>query len=204
MATMMNSTVFGTVVPHKNPTILRPLPCSLEELFCGKVKNYTHEKKIYDSSGKTFTVHKSTLQIYLKPGWKAGTKITFPKEGDVIPNIEPADLEIVIEEEPHPLFMRENNNLILRKNISLLQALVGFSFSVPYLDGSEFAVDVESLTFPLTPKVVQGKGYLSQRDGSAGNLVIFFNILWPKVLTEEQKSILKKGPLSECEYLGLL
>jgi len=49
----------------------------LEELYCGKVNKFVHEKKIFDKDGK-YTVEKKELEILLKPGWKGGTQVTFP------------------------------------------------------------------------------------------------------------------------------
>jgi DnaJ-class molecular chaperone len=37
-----------------------------------------------------------TLVVNVKPGWKSGTKVTFPSEGDEGQNIIPADLVIFV------------------------------------------------------------------------------------------------------------
>jgi DnaJ-class molecular chaperone len=42
------------------------------------------------------------LTVTIKPGWKKGTKITFPCEGDEGPNQVPADVVFVLVESPHP------------------------------------------------------------------------------------------------------
>jgi len=41
-------------------------------------------KSIQDESGRRSMAEK-ILEINVKPGWKAGTKITFTEEGDVRP-----------------------------------------------------------------------------------------------------------------------
>lgn len=38
------------------------------------------------------------LTVAVKPGWKKGTKITFPGEGDEGPNVLPADVVLVVAE----------------------------------------------------------------------------------------------------------
>jgi len=158
------------------------------------------KKKIFDKEGK-YTVEKKELEIFLKPGWKGGTQVTFPNEGDVIPFAVPADIVVVIEEEVHPLFKREQNNLFFKKNISLLDALTGLALKIPHISGEELVVDIPGPISPGYQKVITGKGYISQRDGSRGDLFIVFNIMWPKVFTEEQKQALKEGPLGVCDYL---
>lgn len=51
------------------------------------------------------------LTITVKPGWKSGTRITFPKEGDVHPNRVPADITFVIKDKPHPKFKRDGSDI---------------------------------------------------------------------------------------------
>jgi len=87
------------------------------------------------------------------------------------------------------------------KNISLLDALTGLALKIPHISGEELVVDIPGPISPGYQKVITGKGYISQRDGSRGDLFIVFNIMWPKVFTEEQKQALKEGPLGVCDYL---
>ena len=39
-----------------------------------------------NEDGHTSNIRDKILTINVKPGWRAGTKITFPKEGDQGPN----------------------------------------------------------------------------------------------------------------------
>ncbi|CAN0002151.1 unnamed protein product, partial [Hapterophycus canaliculatus] len=63
------------------------------------------------------------LSVSVKPGWKKGTKITFPGEGDEGPGMLPADVVMVVAERPHQYFSREGNNLIYTSMLSLADAL---------------------------------------------------------------------------------
>lgn len=54
--------------------------------------------------GQSSRVEDKVLTINIKPGWKSGTKITFPKEGDQHPGRVPADIVFVIKDKPHPKF----------------------------------------------------------------------------------------------------
>ena len=63
------------------------------------------------------------LEIRVRPGWKKGTTVTFPKEGDEGPGLIPPDISFVIGEKPHPRFQREGNNLVYKAQISLAEAL---------------------------------------------------------------------------------
>lgn len=59
------------------------------------------------------------LNIVIKRGWKEGTKITFPKEGDETPENIPADIAFVLKDKGHPLFRRDGSNMIYTVKISL-------------------------------------------------------------------------------------
>lgn len=66
-----------------------------------------------------------TLEIRVQPGWKDGTKITFPGKGDEVPERPPADLVFVVKQLLHPLFERKGNDLHLNATITLKQAIGG-------------------------------------------------------------------------------
>lgn len=51
------------------------------------------------------------LTVNVKPGWKAGTKVTFPKEGDQDTGNVPADIVFVIRDKPHRIFKREGSDI---------------------------------------------------------------------------------------------
>ena len=63
--------------PPEAENVKRKLPVSLEELFTGFQKKLKVTKQIQDSSG-AITTASNVITVDGKPGWKAGTKITFP------------------------------------------------------------------------------------------------------------------------------
>lgn len=54
-------------------------------------------RKVMSADGQSTRVEDKVLTINVKPGWKSGTKITFPKEGDQHPGRVPADIVFVIK-----------------------------------------------------------------------------------------------------------
>lgn len=65
---------------------------------------------------------------------KDGQRITFNGEGDQEPGLEPGDVIIVLELKQHPVFQRQDNNLIMKMNIKLVEALCGFKKTICTLD----------------------------------------------------------------------
>jgi len=85
----------------------------------------------------------------------------------------------------------------MEKEITLKQALLGFSFTVKHLDGKDLLISTvpgEVIEDQAT-KSVKGKGLPFYQDSmSHGNLIIKFNVKFPRGsdLTEDVKAALDK------------
>ncbi|PSR95342.1 DnaJ subfamily B member like [Actinidia chinensis var. chinensis] len=178
--------------PRKAPPIERTLPCSLEELYKGTTKKMKISREIADMSGKTMPVE-DILTINVKPGWKKGTKITFPEKGNEQPNVIPADLVFVIDEKPHNVFTRDGNDLVVTQKISLLEALTGYTAKLTTLDGRNLTIPITNVIHLNYEEIVLGEGMPLPKDPKErGNLRIKFNIKFPSRLTAEQKAGIRK------------
>lgn len=133
------------------------------------------------------------LTIEIKPGWKKGTKITFPEKGNEQPNVIPADLIFIVDEKPHSTFTRDGNDLVVTKKISLVEALTGYTAHVTTLDGRSLTIPINNVIHPDHVEVVPKEGMPFPKEPSRrGNLKIKFDIKFPTNLTSEQKSGIKK------------
>uniref|UniRef100_A0A803MVX9 J domain-containing protein n=1 Tax=Chenopodium quinoa TaxID=63459 RepID=A0A803MVX9_CHEQI len=177
---------------RKAPPIENKLPCTLEELYKGTTKKMKISREIADMSGKTMPVEE-ILTIEIKPGWKKGTKITFPEKGNEHPGITPADLVFVIDEKPHKVFTRDGNDLIVTQKISLAEALTGYTVHLTTLDGRNLNIPINNVIHPNYEEVVPREGMpLPKEPSRRGNLRIKFDIKFPTRLTSEQKAGIKK------------
>ncbi|KAJ0037861.1 hypothetical protein Pint_23136 [Pistacia integerrima] len=176
----------------KAAAIESKLVCSLEELYKGARRKMRISRVVPDEFGKPKTVEE-ILKIDIKPGWKKGTKITFPEKGNQEPGVTPADLIFVVDEKPHVIFKRDGNDLVVNQKISLLEALTGQTFSVLTLDGRNLIIPVTDIVKPGHEVVVPKEGMPISKDPSKkGNLIIKFDVMFPSRLTAEQKSDLKR------------
>ncbi|XP_066063285.1 dnaJ homolog subfamily B member 13-like isoform X1 [Chamaea fasciata] len=142
--------------------------------------------------GQTSTIRDKILTIDVQPGWKRGTRITFEKEGDQGPNIIPADITFVVQEKIHPRFKRIDNNLLYVATIPLAKALAGCTLDVWTLDGRLLNIPINDIVDPKYYKTVPGEGMpLAQDPQRKGDLCIYFDILFPKRLSPEVKTLLK-------------
>jgi len=188
-----------TSQPPAIPVITQQVTCTLEELYNGVAKKFKHSRRVIDKDGKS-TVEEKELELKLSRGWKGGTKVTFPGESDDVAGVS-SDLHIVIEEAQHPFFIRDGNNLIYKKQVPLVDALTGVSFTVPVLSGRAVEINIQDVIYPGFTKVLPGEGFVSQREPHpAGDLIVVFNVAFPKVLSAPEKEEIRRGVLGTCAY----
>ncbi|KAJ9172135.1 hypothetical protein P3X46_015413 [Hevea brasiliensis] len=177
---------------RKAAAIESKLTCSLEELYKGARRKMRISRSVPDDFGKPKTVEE-ILKIDIKPGWKKGTKITFPEKGNQEPGVIPADLIFVVDEKPHPVFRRDGNDLLVNQKISLLEALTGKTVDLTTLDGRYLTIPVTDIIKPGHEIVISNEGMpISKEPHKKGNLKIKFDVTFPSSLTAEQKSDLKR------------
>lgn len=176
---------------QQDPDIERPLPVSIRDIYTGVTKKLKITRKIYDRNGNYSTEDK-IVEVNIKPGWKAGTKIRYHKQGDQHPNHIPADIVFVLQDKPDKEYSREDNDLIYHKDISLVDALCGTRFIYRHLDGRNLQVFAPSVISPETEIKYPGMGMpISKQPGTFGDLRIKFNIKFPKTLSSEDKAAIR-------------
>ncbi|CAK7322892.1 unnamed protein product [Dovyalis caffra] len=168
------------------------LLCSLEELYKGAVKKMKICRSIFEGPGKVRNVEE-ILTIEIKPGWKKGTKITFPEKGNQEPGILPADVVFVVDEKPHATYERDGNDLVIKQEITLLEALTGKTLDLTTLDGRNIMLTLTDIVKPGVEVVVPNEGMpISKEPGKKGNLRVKFDVRYPSRLTSEQKFELRR------------
>ena len=106
----------------KADPIEQSLRLTLEEMYYGCSKNLKLTRTVM--RGDVEQRVSETLTIDVKPGWKKGTKITFPEKGDEAPGVIAADIVFVIDEKRHPQFERDGNDLVKTVKVDLRRVSV--------------------------------------------------------------------------------
>ncbi|KAI4380829.1 hypothetical protein MLD38_006974 [Melastoma candidum] len=182
-----------SAMPRKPPPIENKLPCTLEELYSGSTRKMKISRTVLDANGRQVP-ETEILTIEVKPGWKKGTKITFPDKGNEQLNQLPADLVFVIDEKPHKLFKRDGNDIIMNHRITLAEALGGTLVDITTLDGRDLAIPVTDIVSPGYELVVAMEGMpIVKEPGNRGDLRIKFEVKFPTRLSPEQKTALKRA-----------
>uniref|UniRef100_A0AC34QHT1 Chaperone DnaJ C-terminal domain-containing protein n=1 Tax=Panagrolaimus sp. JU765 TaxID=591449 RepID=A0AC34QHT1_9BILA len=175
---------------RQDPTVQHELPVSLEDIYKGCTKKMRITRKVVGPDGSMKTEDK-VLSINIKPGWKSGTKITFPKEGDQMPGRVPADIAFVIKDKPHPKFKREGSDIRYVHRLSLKQALCGTTVDVPTLDGTTRKIVIDTVTKPNSTRRLSGEGLPNPKlNNKRGDLIIEFNVVFPDSLAPAAKELI--------------
>lgn len=171
-------------------TVAMQLPVLLEDLYSGATKKMKLNRKGPDGSKES-----KVLEVKIRPGWKAGTKINFANEGDYQQEAQARQtVQFVIEEKPHATFRRENNDLVATVRLSFKESLLGFDKEITTLSGKKINVSRSMPVQPSSTNRYPGLGMpISKSPGQNGDLVVNYKIDFPVLLTAAQKEAIRSA-----------
>jgi DnaJ homolog subfamily A member 2 len=73
---------------------------------------------------------RKVLEVHVEKGMAHNSKVTFRNMADEVPGLEPGDVNFIIQEKEHELFKRKGADLLVTREISLNQALCGYSVRI--------------------------------------------------------------------------
>lgn len=166
------------------------MPVSLIDLFTGCVKKMKLNRK-----GPNGSRESKIVEVTIKPGWKAGTKITFKNEGDYQLKCQARqNIQFVLEEKPHPIFKREGNNLRIDVPLTFKESLCGFQKDIITIDNRKLNINRVQ---PVTPGFIttySGLGMpLPKNPSNRGDLEVCFKVSYPTSLTPAQRQIINQN-----------
>ncbi len=103
----------------------------------------------------------------------------------------PGNLYVVLSVEPHPYFLRQENDILLDLPINFAQAALGDEIEVPTLDGQEKLVIPPGTQTGKTFRL-RGKGVPYLRRNGRGDQLVTVRVVTPTNLTDYQKHLLQE------------
>ncbi|TID31278.1 hypothetical protein CANINC_000119 [Pichia inconspicua] len=164
------------------------VPVSLEEFYKGGTKKLKINRKgpSGESEGKL-------IEINIKPGWKAGTKITYPNEGDYKDG-QRQTLRLILADKPNSTFKREGDNLRAEIKLSFKESLLGFKREFMTLSGRKLHLSRTTPTQPNFTETFPGQGMpISKQPGKNGDLIIEYKVDYPVYLNAAQKEAIERN-----------
>ncbi|MBI5234259.1 MAG: molecular chaperone DnaJ [Deltaproteobacteria bacterium] len=141
-------------------------------------------------TGRTKSI--SELNVKIPAGVDTGSRLRMSGEG------EPGDrgghngdLYIVISVLPHPIFRRENDDIVCEMPISFPQAALGVEIDVPTLDGA-YRLKIPPATQSGKVFTLRGKGVPSLQSRRRGDQHIIAKVETPVKLTKRQRELIEE------------
>jgi molecular chaperone DnaJ len=150
------------------------------------------DKPCEDCQGRGMREVERTLSVKVPPGVNDGTRLRFVGEGESGRGGGPrGDLYVVLSIKPHPLFSRDDEDVLCEVPLSFPQAALGCSLEVPTLDG-KVQMKIPPGTQPGAVFRLKGKGIPHLRGQGRGDQLVRVRVEVPKVLNDEQRALLEK------------
>ncbi|KAL2222068.1 putative DnaJ domain protein [Thermoascus aurantiacus ATCC 26904] len=174
---------FREILTRTGPFLTQStVPC----VVCkGQGSFFNPKDKCKKCKGEKVTEEKKMLEIYIPRGAKEGDTIVLEGEADQVPDQEPGDLIFHLVEAEHPVFRRAGADLTATIDITLAEALTGFSrVVVKHLDGRGIEITHPKrkgdVLRPGQVLKIPGQGMPIKRSSDAyGDLYLVVNVLFP-------------------------
>ncbi len=102
------------------------------------------------------------------------------------------DLYVRIRIKPHPVFERRDNNLHIKKEINIIDVLLGKKIEIPTISGTKIKFEIPAGFDLKQDLIIHGYGMSSFNGFGRGNLIVEFKIRTPKKLSGKAKKILEE------------
>eukprot|EP00922_Rhytidocystis_sp_ex-Travisia-forbesii_P060205 GHVS01089218.1.p1 GENE.GHVS01089218.1~~GHVS01089218.1.p1 ORF type:complete len:436 (+),score=68.06 GHVS01089218.1:175-1482(+) len=148
----------------------------------GQGKMMPANKKCQKCTGGGTVKERKLLEVYITKGAPHHHKVVFSGEADEKPGETPGDVIFVLDQQEHPIFRRRNNDLFIKKTITLSEALTGYQFILKHLDGRELLIKSSpgQVTKPGAVLAVKDEGMPTPKNEFVkGHLFIAFEIEFP-------------------------
>jgi molecular chaperone DnaJ len=154
--------------------------------------------KCSDCRGTGRVSVKRKLSVKIPAGIHDGQAIRVASEGEPPgPEVSQAgqgvrgDLHVIVRVEAHDQFERDGDDLITVQPVAFAQAALGADVDVPTLNGAA-RISIPAGTQHGALFRVQGHGLPNLRGGQRGDLVVIAQLVVPRKLNEQQRSLLKQ------------
>jgi DnaJ family protein A protein 2 len=149
------------------------------------------ENKCDVCHGDCFIIKDKVIQVPLVPNVLFGQNAIFEGKGHQLKN-QRTNLIVKVNELPHPIFKRHNNNLYVDVELKLFQTLFGFNKLITHLDGRKLHISCSGKTDINMVRKINNEGIVNA-EGQKGDLFIRFISNLPNFnnLPSETKTQLK-------------
>ena len=143
-------------------------------------------------SGAGRVVEERTLDVDIPPGIHDGQQIRLSGEGHAgALGARAGDVYVRVRVRPDPRFVREGNDIVSTVDVTMTQAALGATVTLPSLDGEE-QIELDAGTQPGAVVVLRGRGMPVLQGYGRGDQRVLVNVVVPRHLSDEQKRLLEE------------
>lgn len=163
----------------------------------GEGSEIADKDKCDTCKGNKTVTEKKVIEAVVTPGMREGHKMVYHGEGDAEPDVEPGDVILVVKCAEHPIFERKGDDLFVKREVTLAEALCGQKFVLTHLDSRKIAVEVPvgQVIAPGDVRAVIGEGMPIKDSMEHGNLYVVYSVKFPAphfLDSDEQYRVLRK------------
>jgi len=169
---------------QKPSPINKIVTIDIEQVFNGVTIPVDIERWIYENNLRVSETE--TLYVTIPKGIDDNEIIVLKDKGNIVNDSCKGDIKIFIKIINNTDIKRHGLDLIYEKNISLKDALCGFTFEIKFINGKTYTLNNASgnIISPEYKKIIPKMGLT--RESYTGNLIIVFHVEFPEKLTSEQ------------------
>lgn len=179
------STTAPEAKKSKMDDVVIDLPYTLDDIYYRRQKVLKVTRKRLSSEKKLYDETKS-ITVRANKSWQDGVELRFENEGDESIDQSPGNLVFRLKESKHKCYQRHGIDLIYIAKISLLDALLQCTLSIPTIDGKTITVSFPEVIHSHYERRIGGEGL-----SFGGDLIIRFEIQFPLSLTDRARLELK-------------
>jgi chaperone protein DnaJ len=149
----------------------------------GEGKSINSNDRCKTCKGQKVSTEDKKIVVHIERGMEDGDQIRFQGCSDELPGADTGDLIVIIREKKHSTFIRKHDDLLIKKKITLSQALLGTSFPIHHLDGRILVVETPNnkVISPNSVKVIEREGMPNRGNSySQGKLYVAFEVVFPE------------------------
>lgn len=148
--------------------------------------------------GEGLVKEKHHVKVPIPAGVDTGMRLKIAGHGDHGPNGGPAgDLYVFITVEPHDMFQREGNDILLEVPLTFTEAALGCKKDVPSLFSHTCRITIPEGTQSGKVFRVKGEGFPNVHGQGKGDLLVTAIIETPTHLTSKQRELLEEFKKTE-------
>ncbi len=150
------------------------------------------KEKCTACNGEGVNRDEEVIEVKIPAGMSEGVQLSVSGKGNAARRGGVnGDLLVVIEEQDHPDLIRDGNDLLYNLFISIPDAVLGTTATIPTLDG-KVKVKIDSGTQSGKILRLRNKGVPDLNGYGKGDLLVRVNIFIPKHLSKDDKKLMEK------------